>query len=491
MLRDAGLDVEVYLRLLRERAGELLAHDGGGAYPVSVAASWAVAFDRLAADDPAALDLLTLVAWCGPEPVPLNLLTDHPDVLPDPAGRHRRATRSRWRGARRSCTGGRWPPSTPHSIQRAPGAGRAAARPHPRRASRPRRAGRRWWSGCCTQALPADVWNNPAVWPRWQQLLPHVLAAVDPDRRLDDVPDELSWLLDCAARYRLTRGEARAALPLFQRAHASRPGPARRRPPRHPRLGQQPRPRPARAGSSTSRPATWTRTPSPAAGGSSATTTPTPSRSANNLAVDLRGLGEYQQARDLDEDTLTRRRRVLGDDHPDTLTSASNLAVDLCALGEYQQARDLDEDTLTRRRRVLGDDHPDTLSSANNLAVDLRGLGEYQQARDLDEDTLTRRRRVLGDDHPDTLTSANNLAADLRALGEYQQARDLDEDTLTRHRRVLGDDHPDTLASANNLAIDLRALGEHQRARELDEDTLARKQRRQGSDSRRPGEGSP
>ena len=31
-------------------------------------------------------------------------------------------------------------------------------------------------------------------------------------------------------------------------------------------------------------------------------------------------LGEYQAARDLDEDTLARRRRVLGEDHPDTLT---------------------------------------------------------------------------------------------------------------------------------------------------------------------------
>ena len=88
-MRDAGLDVEVYLRLLRERAGELLAHDGGGMYPVSVAASWAVAFDRLAVDDPAALDLLTLIAWCGPEPVPLDLLTDHPDRAARPAGHHR------------------------------------------------------------------------------------------------------------------------------------------------------------------------------------------------------------------------------------------------------------------------------------------------------------------------------------------------------------------------------------------------------------------
>ena len=35
-----------------------------------------------------------------------------------------------------------------------------------------------------------------------------------------------------------------------------------------------------------------------------------------------------------------------------------------------------DEDTLARSRRVLGEDHPGTLSPANNLAVDLRALGE-------------------------------------------------------------------------------------------------------------------
>jgi hypothetical protein len=70
---------------------------------------------------------------------------------------------------------------------------------------------------------------------------------------------------------------------------------------------------------------------------------------------------------------------VLGDDHPETLDSASRLAADLRELGEYQQARALDENTLTRRRRVLGDDHPDTLISATNLAADLRALGEPEE----------------------------------------------------------------------------------------------------------------
>jgi hypothetical protein len=45
-------------------------------------------------------------------------------------------------------------------------------------------------------------------------------------------------------------------------------------------------------------------------------------------------------------------------------------------LGEIAAARDLDQDTLERRRRVLGEDHPDTVSSAHSLAAALRELGE-------------------------------------------------------------------------------------------------------------------
>src|SRR5207344_1756230 len=82
LLADTGIAIDKYLRLLAERAQDLLDHDPGGVYPQSVAASWAVAFDRLAADDPTALDLLTAVAWCGAEPVLLGLFTEHPDLLP-------------------------------------------------------------------------------------------------------------------------------------------------------------------------------------------------------------------------------------------------------------------------------------------------------------------------------------------------------------------------------------------------------------------------
>ena len=96
-------------------------------------------------------------------------------------------------------------------------------------------------------------------------------------------------------------------------------------------------------------------------------------------------------------------------------------------MGQYEQARQLQQDTLTRCRRVLGEDHPRTLVSASRLALDLHALGQYEQARQLQQDTLTRRRRVLGDDHPRTLASASNLAADLRALGRDDEANQLEE----------------------------------------------------------------
>jgi hypothetical protein len=71
---------------------------------------------------------------------------------------------------------------------------------------------------------------------------------------------------------------------------------------------------------------------------------------------------------------------------------------------------------LAIRRRVLGSDHPNTLSSMNSLAETREALGDLHGALELHEQTLTARRRVLGDDHPATQSSMNNLAQIRRKL---------------------------------------------------------------------------
>jgi hypothetical protein len=77
------------------------------------------------------------------------------------------------------------------------------------------------------------------------------------------------------------------------------------------------------------------------------------------------------------------RRLLARHDHPDAAATptAQALALKMCTsqLGEHERARELVEGALARFRRVLGEDHPDTLTSADNLAEDLRQLGDAQR----------------------------------------------------------------------------------------------------------------
>ena len=429
-IAETGMPAAQYLDLLRTQAGTLLDQAApGSSYPRSLAAATRLAADRLDRDDPAAAQLASVCAFLAAEPVPEDLFTNAPGDLPSELAA-RAADTLAWRQtlahlARQSLARIDQRGLVLHRLTQAILRDRLT----PAQAAATRD---------CTEAIlaaadPSDP-ANPVTWPRWAQLMPHLLAA---DLAAADSP-ELRWMACNACWYLLARGDNRTAHDLATdlRQHW------------RDRLGDDQE--------NTLAVATY-------------------------LAWALRAMGHYAAARELDEDTLARCRRVLGEDNPATLSAAHGLAIDLTCLGEYQAARELDEDTLARRR-VLGEDHPDTLSSANNLAIDLRELGEYQAARELDEDTLARSRRVLGEDHPRTLQSASNLALDLSNLGEYQAARELDEDTLARYRRVLGEDHPSTLSSANGLASDLANLGEYQAARELDEDTLARYRRVLGED---------
>ena len=47
-------------------------------------------------------------------------------------------------------------------------------------------------------------------------------------------------------------------------------------------------------------------------------------------------------------------------------------------MGRHHEAHDLNRATLQARRRILGPDHPDTLTTAHALANDLRALGRHQ-----------------------------------------------------------------------------------------------------------------
>lgn len=196
----------------------------------------------------------------------------------------------------------------------------------------------------------------------------------------------------------------------------------------------------------------------------------------------LNARGDTRASRRIGEELFHRWTKVLGADHPDTITVAANLTSALTWLAQHDQARTLSHDILTRSKKVLGADHPVTLRVATNLTFALAWIGKSDQACALGQDALQRAQSALGPDHGITLRLAANLTFALNSQGHLTQADQLGQDTLDRCRRVVGADHPITLVAAAHLALTQTSLGRPDRAHQLADDTLHRSRATLGAD---------
>jgi tetratricopeptide (TPR) repeat protein len=194
--------------------------------------------------------------------------------------------------------------------------------------------------------------------------------------------------------------------------------------------------------------------------------------SLGNLAGVLEALGDLEGARGLYEQVLQGSLRVLGEEHLGTLRAMNNLASTLAAQGDLVGARAMFERAVEQSRRVLGKEHPGTLAAMGNLAKILDEQGHSAGSLRLQKRVLEARRRVLGEEHADTLTSMNNLGRTLAAQGDRAGARVLHERVLEARRRLLGEEHPSTLTDMNNAAETLREQGDRAGAQALHERVL-------------------
>jgi tetratricopeptide (TPR) repeat protein/predicted Ser/Thr protein kinase len=178
-------------------------------------------------------------------------------------------------------------------------------------------------------------------------------------------------------------------------------------------------------------------------------------------------LGIYPEAQKQIERALDLRRRLLGEDHPDTLISMRNLAVLYRHQGKVEQAESLLIKVLGVQRRLLGEDHPDTLESAYDLALLYDDQEKFTLAEPLLTKALDGQRRILGEQHPGTAVTMNKLAELYKEEGKYAQAESLHTRALGIQRTVLGEEHPDTLFTTNSLASLYDTEGKNAQAESL------------------------
>ena len=114
---------------------------------------------------------------------------------------------------------------------------------------------------------------------------------------------------------------------------------------------------------------------------------------ANNLAVTLHeSAGDTEGALKLMKEVLAVRRRVHGDDHPDTLDSITNLALQHTELGDYAAALPLSKEAVASTRRTLGGEHEEAGHAIISLAAVHSLMGNHALGRELHEEALALRR---------------------------------------------------------------------------------------------------
>jgi tetratricopeptide (TPR) repeat protein len=145
-------------------------------------------------------------------------------------------------------------------------------------------------------------------------------------------------------------------------------------------------------------------------------------------------------------------KRMLGTDHPSTLSSMANLASTYRNQGRWDAAEELEVQVMETRKKKLGADHPDTLTSMANLASTLWNQGRWDAAEELEVQVMETRKKKLGADHPSTLTSMGNLAFMWKRQGRTVKATRLMSECVQRWQRVLGVNHPHFISSSRVLA---------------------------------------
>ena len=335
-LLQSGFPAAEFPQALDTEATQVLSRGKPGSYPATLAAATLLAVDKLTAAAPEAANLLCLCAYLAPESIPASWFsrdTQEPSPADSPIG---------------VLPTGTWQVTQVYERIRDIGLGRVdqkGLRLHRLtqailrdRTAELRTAYRDRIVSVLTAAAPPNS-TDPVIWPRWSELVPHLLLVT---AEIDSAA--LRPLANAAARYLLFSGQTQAALTMATRLHrdwAARLGPD----------------------------------------------DPDVLTAAQHLAHAIFDGGDYATAAEIQIETLDRRRRVLGEDHPDTLHSANDLSVVLNALGLPKEAVALGQDTYDRCRRILGEDHPDALASASNLAGTLNALGRNQEALALHQDT--------------------------------------------------------------------------------------------------------
>jgi tetratricopeptide (TPR) repeat protein len=176
--------------------------------------------------------------------------------------------------------------------------------------------------------------------------------------------------------------------------------------------------------------------------------------------------GRREEAEKLCKKVLGPRKRILGQNHLDTLESMYHLACTLFGQGRWKEAQEL-YTTVIEGCMWLRDQEDLKLNSMCFLARTFYAQKQWKESHDLLIKVLEGRKANHGERNAITLESAYYLANTLYGQSKWSEAEKLHARVLEARKKVLDDDNPEILRSMHYLAGDTIQPKSMERSREI------------------------
>ena len=175
----------------------------------------------------------------------------------------------------------------------------------------------------------------------------------------------------------------------------------------------------------------------------------------NNLAALLQDTNRVEEAEPLMQRALAIDEACLGKDHPHVARDLNNLAGLFLDTNFHEKAEPLLRRALAIWEKSLGAQHPLVAGALNNLAGLLQETKRFSEAEPMLHRALAIDRNSLGEDHPCVARDLGTLAQLLEATNRVADAVPLLRraiEILVIFTRATGHPHPHLQAAVNNYS---------------------------------------
>ena len=184
----------------------------------------------------------------------------------------------------------------------------------------------------------------------------------------------------------------------------------------------------------------------------------------NLLGTCYKKLGNYENALEFYQKSMSIRLKILSDENLNIAKSYNNIGMIWSIIGNYDIASDYINKSLTILLKSLTIDHPLIADNYINFGLNLYRKGDFDKALEYFKKSLTIYKINFGGIHPRVALSYNNIGGVWESKGYFDEALKYYKMSLEIRLKTLGNEHTDVAKTYHNIGLIFMNNGQYDKA---------------------------